>query len=130
MWRKKKAEWKQDIYNIKVCTFRRTLQLIVWWWKEYFDENFWDTWLKYEENNWLYKLDSNNNCNIIWLAKYDLSVLVHELMHCVLWMLEQVWEYAEWETPAYMYEELFTKIWIQCWDKFKIDKYTKEYFSK
>ena len=118
-----------EIYRIKVWTYRRTLELRVWWWKEYFEKEFWDTWLKYELNNWLYKLDDVNCCNVIWLQTYDLSVLVHELMHCTLWMLEQVGEYAEWETPAYIYEEMFTKIWIKCWHKFSITKDTKDFFK-
>ena len=120
---------KPKIYNFKVSTYRRVLQLIVWWWKEYFDKEFGNDWLDYRLNNWLYKFDKTNNRNIIWLRDYDLSVLVHELIHCTLWMLDQVWEYAEWETPAYVYEELFTKIWIKCWKKFKLNKDTIEVYK-
>lgn len=121
---------KPTEYRIKCSTFRRTLLLIVWGGKEYFDKEFWELWLSYEENNWLYMFDAENNCNIIWLDSYDLSVLVHELMHCVLEMLKQVWEYAEWETPAYMYEEMFTKIRIQCWKKFKLADDVLKFYTK
>ena len=121
---------KPDIYNIKVSTYRRTLQLIVWWWKKYFDKEFGDTGLEYELNNWVYMYDKENNCNVIWLDSYDLSVLVHELVHCMLEMLEQVWEEADGEAPAYIYEEMFTSIWLQCWKKFKLSKDVKKFYTK
>lgn len=120
---------KPKIYNFKVSTYRRVLQLIIWWWKEYFDKEFGDTWVEYELNNGVYMFDKGNNCNIIWMETYDLWVLVHELMHCVLEMLKQIWEYAEWETPAYLYEELFSKIWMKCWKMFKLSKDTKIFYK-
>ncbi len=125
--RKKKSEWKQEIYYIKVWTFRRTLELRIGGTKEEFDEQ--ETWFDYNLTWWMYWFDEENNCNIIWLGDYNLNTLVHELVHCVEQMCKQVWIPMEWEPPAFIYEELFTKIMIQCKNKFKRDEDTEWFFK-
>jgi len=125
-----KKEKKNDIYYIKVPTFRRTLELIIWWDEELYREVFKGS--PYEDDynltSWFYYFDEDNNCNIIWLKEYDLSTLAHELVHCVEWMAHQVWLEMTGEPIAFIYEELITKIWYLCWSKFKLNKITEKYF--
>ena len=146
MWRKKKAEliptislehwewevvgvyksWEQEIYYIKVWTFRRTLELRIWWGKEECEK----VWMDYNLTWGFYYFDEENNCNLIWLRDYNLNTLIHELIHCVENMCEQVGLEMKWEPIAYMYEELFTQIWNKCWKKFKLDKDTADFYKK
>ena len=128
---KRKKNWcTMDIYYVKVPTFRRTLELRIGWDEEDYNKLF--SWTQfenlYETTTWIYVLFEDYNCNIIWLKKYDLSALVHELVHCVEWMADQVWLEMKWEPIAYIYEELFTKIWHQCWDRFRLDKAVEKFF--
>lgn len=125
-----KTEPKMQCYYFKVLTFRRTLELRVWWTKEEFDKDFWELWYEYNLTSWFYMFDEKNNCNIIRLRDYNLYSLVHELEHCVIWMCEQCWMPIEWEPPAYIYEELFSKIRCKVWYKFKGDKTTEKYFKE
>ena len=125
--KKEKAECKQQIYYIKVWTFRRTLELRIGGTKEEFDEQ--ETWFDYNLTWWMYWFDDEHNCNIIWLRDYNLNTLVHELIHCVENMCEQVGLEMKWEPPAFIYEELFTKIMIQCKNKFKLDEDTEWFFK-
>lgn len=123
--KKEKTELKQQIYYIKVWTFRRTLELRIWWGREDCDE----VWMDYNLTWWFYYFDEENNCNVIWLRDYNLNTLIHELIHCLEQMCEQVGLEMKWEPIAYMYEEMFTRIMNECWDKFKIDNSTKEFFK-
>lgn len=125
--KKEKSEWNQKVYHFRVWTFRRTLELRIWWSKEEFDEQ--ETWFDYNLTSWMYWFDDEHNCNIIWLRDYNLNTLVHELIHCVEWMANQVWLEMKWEPPAFMYEELFTKIMIQFGDKFKLNEDTEWFFK-
>ena len=77
-----------------------------------------------------YYFDEENNCSLIWLRDYNLNTLIHELIHCVENMCEQVGLEMKWEPIAYMYEELFTQIWNKCWKKFKLDKDTADFYKK
>lgn len=124
MWKKKE---KSEIYYIKVWTFRRTLELRVGWTKEEFDS--WKTWFDYNLTTWMYWFDEENNCNIIWLKDYSLSTLVHELVHCVEWITDQVWLEMKWEPIAFIFEELFTKIMIECIDKFKLEWDVQDFYE-
>lgn len=117
----------QKIYHFKSGTFRRTLELRIWGTKEEFDKQ--ETWFDYNLTWGMYWFDSEANCNVIWLRDYNLNTLVHELVHCVEWMCEQVWLDVWWEPMAFMYEELFTKIMMKCGSKFKLDEDTKWFFS-
>ena len=123
--KKEKSEWNQMIYYFKVWTFRRTLELRIWWGKEECEK----VWMDYNLTWGFYYFDEENNCNIIWLRDYNLNTLVHELIHCVENMCEQVGIEMKWEPIAFIYEELFTKIMIQCKNKFKLDEDT-EWFYK
>lgn len=124
-------EWKMQIYYFKVSTFRRTLELTIWGTKEEFDKYYWGLWYEYDSTTaWLYMFDEKNNCNIIRLRHLDIYTLIHELMHCVIAMCDQCWMPVEWEPPAYIYEELFCKIWCKLWNKFVWDKKTEKYFLK
>ena len=124
--KKEKSEWKQKVYYFRVWTFRRTLELRVWWGKEECEKVGMD----YDLTWWFYFFDDENNCNVIWLRDYDLSVLVHELVHCVEWICEQCWLEMKWEPIAYIYQELFCRIWSECWSKFKLDEDTKRFFKQ
>jgi hypothetical protein len=128
---RKKKENKAEVYYLKVPTFRRTVELHIGWDKEYFDKMFWEYWYDYNLTTGFFCFDDKNNCNIMWLKDYSISTLVHELFHCVIGILDQIWEdRANWEAPAYIYEELFTKIWIKCWNKFKMDKDVIKYIEQ
>ena len=81
--RKEKSECKQQIYYIKVWTFRRTLELRIGGGKEDCEK----VWMDYNLTWWFYYFDDENNCNIIWLRDYNLNTLIHELIHCVF----QIW---------------------------------------
>lgn len=119
-----------DIYYIKVPTFRRTIEIHIGWDKKYFDKFFWKYGYDYNLTTWFYCFDDNDNCNIIRLKDYDLETLVHELFHCTIWILDQIWEdRANWETPAYIYEEMFTRIWKKCWKRFNLSKDAEEYYD-
>ena len=122
-----KEKNKSETYYIKVWTFRRTLELRIGWTKEEFDS--WDTWFDYNLTWWMYWFDDEHNCNIIWLRDYNLNTLVHELIHCLENIADQVWLEMKGEPIAFIYEELFTKIMLQCGDKFKIDEDTKRFFK-
>ena len=130
--KRKKSEHKMDIYHIKVPTFRRTVELRIWGDKETYMRAFKGTNYedRYDLTAWIYYLDEEYNCNIIWLRDYNLETLVHELFHCTISILDQVWiDVANWEPPAYIYEEMFTKIWKKCWEKFKLSKDVEKYFD-
>lgn len=124
--KKEKSEWKQNVYYFRVWTFRRTLELRIWWGKEDCEK----VWMDYNLTWGFYYFDDDYNCNIIRLRDYNLSVLVHELMHCVEWICNQCWLEMKWEVIAYIYQELFCKIWGKCWDKFKIDEDTEWFFKQ
>lgn len=128
---KEKSEWNQKVYHFRVWTFRRTLELRVWKDEKSYKE-VWE-WTPYEDyynyTSWCYFFDEEHNCNIIWLKEYNLNTLVHELIHCVEQMCKQVWIPMEWEPPAFIYEELFTKIMMQCKNKFKLDEDTEWFFK-
>ena len=125
--KEKKSEWKMKIYYITATTFRRTLELRIWGTKEEFDKE--ETWFDYNLTWWFYYFDDENNCNIIWLRDYNLNTLVHELIHCLENIADQVWLEMKGEPIAFIYEELFTKIMIQCGDKFKLDEDTEWFFK-
>ena len=119
-----------EIYHFKVYTFRRTLELRIWWDEEWYKEVFKDT--PYEDDynltSWFYTFNEEYNCNIIRLKELNIYTLVHELIHCVISMCEQCWLPVEWEPPAFIYEELFSQIWYKLGDRFKWDKKTEKYF--
>ena len=117
------------VYRYKVYTFRRTLEFRIGWDKEYFDREYSDLWFDYNLTSWFYYFNEENNCNIIWMRDYNLNTLVHELVHCIENMADQVWLEMSGEPIAYMYEELFTKIWNDLGTKFKLDRDTKKYFN-
>lgn len=128
--KKNKSEWRMEIYHFKVYTFRRTLELRIWWDEEWYKEVFKDS--PYEDDynltSWFYTFNEEYNCNIIRLKELNIYTLVHELIHCVIWMCEQCWLPVEWEPPAFIYEELFAQIWYKLGDRFKWDKKTEKYF--
>lgn len=119
-----------DKYEIKVWTFRRLLNLYVWWTKEEFKKEIWDKYgFNYDEISWITIYDDEYNDNIIWLKWYYLNTLIHELVHCTQFMCEQCWIKVEWEPPAFICEELFCKILWKVGNKFKIDKDTKSFYN-
>lgn len=123
--KKEKSEWNQKVYYFRVWTFRRTLELRIWWGKEECEK----VWMDYNLTWGFYYFDEENNSNIIWMRDYDVAVLVHELVHCVEGMCEQCWLEMKWEPIAYIYQELFCRIWVECWDKLKLDEDTEWFFK-
>ncbi len=122
---------KMQEYRYTVWTFRRTVTLFIWGTEKDFNKLFEWTWFDYNFTAWMYYFDKKHNCNIIWLKEFDLNTLVHELVHCTIEILDQVWiEDANWEPAAFIYEELFTKIWIELWDSFELEEDTKDFYSK
>lgn len=110
-------------YTFKCWTFRRVLELWIWWTEDEYNKEIWDKqWINYNTIFWLTFFDQEYNTNVIWLKSYDLDILVYELFHCVDLFCEQCWVQMNGEPPAYMYEELFCKIRWELWDKFKLWK--------
>ena len=117
------------VYKYQVCTFRRTLELHIGWDKQYFEQLFKWTKMTYENNSWVMMYMPKYNCNLIRLRDYNLPTLVHELVHACCEMCDQCWLDYNSEPMAYIYEELFTKIWCEIWSKFTVDEVTKKYFT-
>lgn len=119
-----------DKYEFKVWTFRRLLNLWVWWTKEEFDKKLWKRFkYDYDTTSWLTIYDGKYNDNIIWLKEYNINTLVHELVHCTQFMCEQCWIPMEWEPPAFIFEELFCKIIIKLGNKFELEKGTATFYE-
>jgi hypothetical protein len=120
---------KVKTYYISVGTFRRTLELRIGGDKKYFNKEYSELGFDYDLTGGFYYFDPNNNCNVIWLRDYNLNTLVHELIHCVIEMLDQVGVDPKGEPIAYMYEEMFTKIMSKCGKYFKLDADTKAFYN-
>ena len=117
-------------YIFKVWTFRRRLNLWIWWTKEEFNKKIWEKYgHDYDLTSWVTIYDGEYNDNIIWLKEYSLNTLTHELVHTVQFMCEQCWIHMEWEPPAFIYEELFCKIWLKLGDRFKIEDGTESFYK-
>lgn len=68
---KEKSEWKQQIYYIKVWTFRRTLELRIWWGKENCEE----VWMGYNLTWWFCWFDEDKKAQYIFMDDDTLQEL-------------------------------------------------------
>ena len=125
-----KKQEKMAEYKIRVATFRQYLQVFVWdlWEKEhvkYFTSRMWTDWdapgnWNYYDQ-WFYAHLDDINANVIRLKKYDIQVLLHELMHFIGRQGKVIGFDATDESAAYIMEEVFCKIMKMSKGKFKLD---------
>jgi len=111
-------------YRLRTETFRQFLQVFVWDIGEEKHNNFFEGLglREVEYNlNWFYSKELPDT-NIIWLRSYSLNTLVHELTHFVAHQCVVIGcEFTE-EIPAYIMEEVFSKLIILSERRFKVMK--------
>ena len=109
-------------YRLRTETFRQFLQVFVWDIGEEKHNNFFEGLglREVEYNlNWFYSKELPDT-NIIWLRSYSLNTLVHELTHFVAHQCVVInCEFTE-EIPAYIMEEVFSKLMILSRWRFKV----------
>lgn len=114
-------------YRLRTETFRQYLQVFVWDIGEEKHNNFFEGLglREVEYNlNWFYSKELKYT-NIIRLRSYSLNTLIHELTHFVAHQCEVIGcEFTE-EIPAYIMEEVFSKLMILAEGKFRV---RKEYY--
>ena len=114
-------------YRLRTETFRQFLQVFVWdigesKHKAFFEELGLSD-VEYDLN-WFYSKEIPG-ANIIRLKSYNLNVLIHELTHFIAHQCEVIGcEFTE-EIPAYIMEEIFSKLMILAEGKFRV---RKEYY--
>lgn len=120
----------KEIIRCKCLTFRRTLQVFIWWDSEYYSNIWLEDMIEYVEwSAWCAFLSVSDNCNIIWLPDYNLDDLVHELVHTAEHMCEQCGMRVWWEPMAYIVQELLIKILSESKWKFKVNKNNIKFFK-
>ena len=111
-------------YRLRTETFRQFLQVFVWDIGEKKHRKFFKSvWLTEIEYNlsWFYTYQVKGT-NIIWLRSWSLNTLVHELTHFVAHQCVVInCEFTE-EIPAYIMEEVFSKLIILSRGRFEIEK--------
>ena len=111
-------------YRLRTETFRQFLQVFVWDIGEKKHIKFFKwLWLKEIEYNlsWFYTYQVKGT-NIIWLRSWSLNTLIHELTHFVAHQCVVInCEFTE-EIPAYIMEEVFSKLIILSRGRFEIEK--------
>ena len=116
-------EWLVE-YKVRTETFRQCLQVFVGnIWKEKHIKFLKNLWIAEPEYylNWFYTYEISNT-NVIRLRSYNLSTLIHELVHFVAHQCEIIGcDFTE-EIPAYIMEEIITKLMIISKGKFKVEK--------
>ena len=109
-------------YRLRTETFRQFLQVFVWDIGEEKHNNFFEGLglREVEYNlNWFYSKELPDT-NIIWLRSYSLNTLVHELTHFIAHQCVVInCEFTE-EIPAYIMEEVFSKLMILSEGRFKV----------
>ena len=109
-------------YRLRTETFRQFLQVFVWDIGEEKHNNFFEGLglREVEYNlNWFYSKELSDT-NIIWLRSYSLNTLVHELTHFIAHQCLVInCEFTE-EIPAYIMEEVFSKLMILSEGRFKV----------
>lgn len=109
-------------YRLRTETFRQFLQVFVWdigesKHKAFFEELGLSD-VEYDLN-WFYSKEIPG-ANIIRLKSYNLNVLIHELTHFIAHQCEVIGcEFTE-EIPAYIMEEVFSKLIILSRGRFKV----------
>ena len=109
-------------YRPRTETFRQYLQVFVWDIGEERHNSFFEdlglTEVEYNLN-WFYSKELPDT-NIIWLRSYSLNTLVHELTHFVAHQCVVInCDFTE-EIPAYIMEEVFSKLMILSEGRFKV----------
>lgn len=109
-------------YRLRTETFRQFLQVFVWDIGEERHNSFFEdlglTEVEYNLN-WFYSKELPDT-NIIWLRSYSLNTLVHELTHFIAHQCLVInCEFTE-EIPAYIMEEVFSKLMILSEGRFKV----------
>ena len=109
-------------YRLRTETFRQFLQVFVWdigesKHKAFFEELGLSD-VEYDLN-WFYSKEIPG-ANIIRLKSYNLNVLIHELTHFIAHQCLVInCEFTE-EIPAYIMEEVFSKLMILSEGRFKV----------
>ena len=109
-------------YRLRTETFRQFLQVFVWYIGEKKHRKFFKSvWLtEIEYNLWGFYTYQVKGTNIIWLRSWSLNTLVHELTHFVAHQCVVIGcEFTE-EIPAYIMEEVFSKLMILSKGRFKV----------
>ena len=109
-------------YRLRTETFRQYLQVFVWDIGERKHRKFFKSvWLtEIEYNLWGFYTYQVKGTNIIWLRSWSLNTLVHELTHFVAHQCVVInCEFTE-EIPAYIMEEVFSKLIILSKGRFKV----------
>ena len=111
-------------YRLRTETFRQFLQIFVWDIGEKkhrkFFKQLWLTEIEYDLSGfYTYQVKGTN---IIWIRSWSLNTLVHELTHFVAHQCVVInCEFNE-EIPAYIMEEVFSKLMILSEGRFKVVK--------
>lgn len=109
-------------YRLRTETFRQFLQVFVWDIGEKKHRKFFKSvWLTEIEYNlsWFYTYQVKGT-NIIWLRSWSLNTLVHELTHFIAHQCIVInCEFTE-EIPAYIMEEVFSKLMILSRGRFRV----------
>lgn len=109
-------------YRLRTETFRQFLQVFAWDIGEKKHRKFFKSvWLtEIEYNLWGFYTYQVKGTNIIWLRSWSLNTLVHELTHFVAHQCIVInCEFTE-EIPAYIMEEVFSKLMILSEGRFKV----------
>ena len=111
-------------YRLRTETFRQYLQVFVWDIGEKKHNSFFeDLGLREVEYNlnWFYSKELKYT-NVIRLRSYSLNTLIHELTHFVAHQCVVIGcEFTE-EIPAYIMEEVFSKLMILAEGRFRVKK--------
>ena len=109
-------------YRLRTETFRQYLQVFVWDIGESKHKAFFEELglREVEYNlNWFYSKELSDT-NIIRLRSYSLNTLIHELTHFIAHQCVVIGcEFTE-EIPAYIMEEVFSKLMILSKGRFKV----------
>lgn len=109
-------------YRLRTETFRQYLQVFVWDIGESKHKAFFEELglREVEYNlNWFYSKELSDT-NIIRLRSYSLNTLIHELTHFIAHQCVVIGcEFTE-EIPAYIMEEVFSKLMILAEGRFKV----------
>lgn len=109
-------------YRLRTETFRQFLQVFAWDIGEKKHRKFFKSvWLtEIEYNLWGFYTYQVKGTNIIWLRSWSFNTLVHELTHFVAHQCVVInCEFTE-EIPAYIMEEVFSKLMILSEGRFKV----------
>lgn len=109
-------------YRLRTETFRQFLQVFVWDIGEKKHRKFFKSvWLtEIEYNLWGFYTYQVKGTNIIWLRSWSLNTLVHELTHFIAHQCVVInCDFTE-EIPAYIMEEVFSKLMILSKGRFKV----------